>query len=90
MYLTHAFLAILANVAVRAMNNLRVVMPLMVGQRLLGAQARWAPRNQREVALIGEFCAPCLLDVGAVRRGWSVNPAIRLLRVEWNKLNGNG
>src|SRR5690348_1189172 len=34
-------------------------------------------------------CLSALLDVGAVSRGWSVNPSIHLGRIERNDLDGN-
>ena len=35
------------------------------------------------------ICASFLLDVGAVHRGRRINPAIRLIRIERNKLDSN-
>jgi len=64
-----------------------VIDTVLNGQLFLDAQARCASRNQRELALV---CASSLLDVGAVRRGCSVNPAIRLIRIVRNELDGNG
>ena len=52
-----------------------------------GRAGRCASRDQLTAASI---CPSSLLEVGAVRRGWSVNPAIRLVRIVRNELDGDG